>query len=51
VSLMVEAALAGDHALALQAFLAHLSVASLEVAEKMLDDSMMYESAYLPQFG
>lgn len=50
INLTVEAALTGNRKLALQALVMHPLTPSLEVAEKILDDLLKYESKYLPQF-
>jgi len=50
VDLTVDAALTGDRRSALQALLLHPSVPTVEVAEKLLEDFIRYESKYLPQF-
>jgi len=48
--LAVEAAVKGDRNAALQAFLADAHVPSLKDAEKMLDELLALQAAYLPQF-
>jgi alpha-galactosidase len=49
--LTVDAALAGDRALALQALLADPLVPSVEVAEGMLDQALEAHAPYLPRFA
>lgn len=49
--LMVDAALAGDRALALQALLADPLVPTLESAAAMLEDALSAHAAFLPRFA
>jgi alpha-galactosidase len=49
--LTVDAALAGDRALALQALLADPLVPSVETATAMLDEALHTHQAYLPRFS
>jgi alpha-galactosidase len=49
--LMVDAALAGDRALVLQALLADPLVPSVETAAAMLDEALHTHEAFLPQFA
>lgn len=48
--LTAEAALIGDHDLAVRALLAHPLVRSLDVAERMVDEFLTAHARYLPQF-
>lgn len=48
--LMVDAALTGDRALALQALLADPLVPTIEAAEAMIDESLKAHAAVLPRF-
>ncbi|WP_054022924.1 6-phospho-beta-glucosidase [Bacillus sp. FJAT-28004] len=49
-SLTIEAAVHGDHGLALQAMVHHPLVPSVHIAEQLLDEMMQCNQAYLPLF-